>query len=102
MKHFSVKHDHFFRAYPQYIKVVVGTTNLDVGGKKYDVMSINIHADFNISLRINDIAILRVTQQFDDKLVDVLKIENKELVEGQSIILTGYGSEQVRITPIIK
>ncbi|CAG9787172.1 unnamed protein product, partial [Diatraea saccharalis] len=82
-----------YGAEPQYIKAVVGTTNLDFGGKQHDVISIRIHEKYNFTSRANDIAIIIVTKPFDLKLVNILKLYEEELVEGDGVILTGFGAE---------
>ncbi|XP_028164699.1 chymotrypsin-2-like isoform X1 [Ostrinia furnacalis] len=80
-------------AEPQYIKAVVGTTNLDYGGQHYDVSSIYIHDEYNITSRINDIAVIKVIGQFNLRYVDILTFYENELEEGDQVILSGFGAE---------
>ncbi|KAL0881774.1 hypothetical protein ABMA27_001557 [Loxostege sticticalis] len=81
-------------AEPQYIKAVVGTANLDDGGIQHDVCSINIHKEYNFTERINDIALIKVKQPFDLKYTDVLTLYETELVEGDEVILSGFGARK--------
>ncbi|XP_072949783.1 chymotrypsin-1-like [Epargyreus clarus] len=81
-------------AEPQYIKVIVGTTNLDQGGHQYDVQSILIHSEYNISVRQNDIAIVRIKGMFDLRSVRILHLGTKKLQEGDPVVLTGFGAQE--------
>lgn len=84
-----------YSAQPQYIKAVIGTTNLAVGGHRHDVKSILIHNDYKANLRINDIAILQIIGIFDSKHVNILKLYMKELQEDDPITLSGFGAQEV-------
>ncbi|XP_052739973.1 chymotrypsin-2-like [Bicyclus anynana] len=76
----------------EHIKVVVGTTDLDYGGLDYNVELIHIHEKYNISLKLNDIAILRIKGLFD--LDKVIRLEYKELNEHDTVILSGFGAKE--------
>nr|AFK64822.1 trypsin-like proteinase [Chilo suppressalis] len=81
-------------AEPQYIKASVGTTNLDFGGQQYNVISIKIHEKYNTTSRENDIAIITVEKPFDLKCVEILKLYDNELMNGDEVTLTGFGAEK--------
>ncbi|KAJ0177861.1 hypothetical protein K1T71_006734 [Dendrolimus kikuchii] len=76
----------------KYIRVIVGTTNLDTSGYVYAPISILIHPDFNHSSRDYDIAILKVLRPFDNRHVRVISMRDEELNEGDSLVLTGFGA----------
>ncbi|XP_013192367.1 chymotrypsin-1 isoform X2 [Amyelois transitella] len=78
---------------PMYIKVVVGTTNLDIGGQEFDVKSIDIHENYNYSLRTNDIAIVTIDGMFDTRTINVLEVDDISLTEDDPVILTGFGAQ---------
>ncbi|XP_073952290.1 chymotrypsin-1-like [Choristoneura fumiferana] len=80
---------------PQYIKIVVGTTNLDEGGKQYDVEAIKIYNDFNFSERANDIAMLKISEAFNLNDIEIIKLDENYLNENDTVILTGFGAVQV-------
>ncbi|XP_053605302.1 chymotrypsin-2-like [Plodia interpunctella] len=77
---------------PKYVKLVVGTTNLNIGGQEFDVASIVIHENYNSSLRTNDIAIVKIDGVFDKRNTDILEVDGNQLAEGEPIILTGFGA----------
>ncbi|KAI8420812.1 hypothetical protein MSG28_008014 [Choristoneura fumiferana] len=79
---------------PQYIKIVVGTTNLDEGGKQYDVEAIKIYNDFNFSERANDIAMLKISEAFNLNDIEIIKLDENYLNENDTVILTGFGAVQ--------
>lgn len=81
-------------ASPEYIKVVTGTTNLDVGGQEHNVKNIEIYKHYNASLRLNDVAIIAIEGLFENKYVDILELYSKQLVEEDPLILTGFGATQ--------
>lgn len=89
----------YFRAQPKYINAIVGTTNLDVGGKHYNISSITTHADYDHYYRLNDIAILTIKGLFDLNYVDILNLYEKELVEGDIVTLSGFGAQEVCCFP---
>lgn len=74
---------------------MVGTTNLDVKGKQYDVEALKLHNEFNFSLRTNDIAILQIKEPLVLNLVEPIKLSASELMEGDSVILSGFGANKV-------
>ncbi|KOB77421.1 Uncharacterized protein OBRU01_04191 [Operophtera brumata] len=87
-----------YGAEPDYIKVLVGTTNLNKGGIKHDTASISIHGDFNFSARLNDIGLLRVQKPFDLNHVRVIGLHETNLVEGDIVFLSGFGAQKVNGT----
>lgn len=68
---------------------------MDAGGRQYEVMTITIHKEYDYSLRINDIAILKIKGLFDFQYVNILSFYTKELVEGDLVTLSGFGAQQV-------
>ncbi|XP_063548093.1 chymotrypsin-1-like [Cydia strobilella] len=82
-------------AEPQYIKAVVGTTNLDEGGNSYDLESIRIFNDFNFSNRANDLAIIKLAKPFNSNDVEIIEIDQMSLNENDEIALTGFGAQEV-------
>ncbi|KAL4707266.1 hypothetical protein ACJJTC_019804 [Scirpophaga incertulas] len=80
-------------ASPEYIKAVVGTTNLDYGGREYEVKNIILHEEYNSTSRTNDIAIIRIKGLFHFLDVEILKVSEEELVEGDEVIITGFGAQ---------
>ncbi|XP_052749974.1 chymotrypsin-1-like isoform X2 [Galleria mellonella] len=81
-------------AEPQYVKVVVGTNNLDKGGLQYNAEAININEGYDGTSRVNDIAIVKITGSFDLQHVTILDLDNNELSEGDPVILTGFGAQE--------
>ncbi|XP_045496930.1 chymotrypsin-1-like [Colias croceus] len=81
-------------AHPRFIKVVVGTENLDIGGLQYDVRAIYIHENYNTSLRLHDIAVLKVSGLFDLQRVDMIRMDRDELQENDIVIVTGFGADE--------
>ncbi|XP_049871094.1 chymotrypsin-2-like [Pectinophora gossypiella] len=80
--------------YPEYIQVVVGTTNLDVGGLRYNVSSIKVHEDYDLHLKVNDIAVLKIKGSFDKEHVQIVNIYLGKLTEGDTVILSGFGAKE--------
>ncbi|CAH3984275.1 chymotrypsin-2-like [Pieris brassicae] len=79
---------------PKNIKLVVGTTNLDVGGSVNEVKSIHIHPDYNTTARIHDIAVIEVKQMLDLNYADMIRLDKKPLREGDIVVLTGFGAKK--------
>ncbi|XP_045767856.1 chymotrypsin-2-like [Maniola jurtina] len=78
----------------EYINVVVGTTDLDKGGLNYRVKLIHVHEKYNISLKLNDIAVLEIKELFDLEKVEILRLDHKELQEHEIVLLTGFGAKE--------
>ncbi|CAH2085419.1 unnamed protein product [Euphydryas editha] len=85
-----------YRAKPKYIKVVVGTTNLDERGLDYYVESIHIHDLYNYTLKLNDIAVIAIKGLFNLEKVEMLRLDENELKEGETVLLTGFGAQEPR------
>ncbi|KAJ2947665.1 hypothetical protein O0L34_g17469 [Tuta absoluta] len=81
-------------AQPDYIKVVVGTTNLNRVVQRYNVKAIYIHDKFDFLQRRNDIAIIKVCGTFVNQHVDTLELGYNNLNEGDPVILSGFGSQE--------
>ncbi|CAG5046484.1 unnamed protein product [Parnassius apollo] len=82
------------RVEPQYIKVVVGTTDLDKGGKKYSVKHIHIYKGYNSNQKTNDIAIINIKGLFSSNYVDILKLPKTQLRDGDEVIISGFGAQE--------
>ncbi|XP_068623833.1 chymotrypsin-1-like [Battus philenor] len=82
------------RVKPRFIKVIVGTTDLDKGGKQYRVKSIHIHRRYNSTRRTNDIAIMKIRGSFDLNYVSILRLPKCRLKENDPIILSGFGANE--------
>ncbi|XP_041988762.1 chymotrypsin-1-like, partial [Aricia agestis] len=78
---------------PEYIKAIVGTIDLDEGGLPYKIDSIHIHPKYNSTLRLNDIAVIKIQGDFDPTYVDVLKITEDKLKEDENVLLVGFGAQ---------
>lgn len=85
----------YFRANPKHINVVVGTTNLDERGLQYDVESVHVHDLYNSTLKINDIAVITIKGLFDLEKVEVIRLDENELKDGEIVLLTGFGAQEV-------
>lgn len=85
----------FRRANPEYIKIIVGTINLDHGGFRYDAAAINIYKEYNFNKKTDDIALLTIKGQFNLTHIDIVKLSEKELVEEDLVVLTGFGAQEV-------
>ncbi|XP_046967308.1 chymotrypsin-2-like [Vanessa cardui] len=83
-----------YRADAKYIKVVVGTTDLDLKGLKYNVESIHIHDSYNYTLKLNDIAIITIKGLFDLRKVEMIRLDENNLKEGEIVQLTGFGAQK--------
>ncbi|KAM3966950.1 chymotrypsin-1 [Aphomia sociella] len=83
-----------YGAEAQYIKVVVGTNNLDSGGIQYDVETLDVHKEYDYNTRINDIAILKTNGFFNLQYVHILSVDDEELLEGDLVLLTGFGAQE--------
>ncbi|KAG6441222.1 hypothetical protein O3G_MSEX001788 [Manduca sexta] len=81
-----------FGANPQYIKVFIGTTRLDRGGKRCNVSAIHINDNYNRSTRSNDIAVVTIKGTFDCCYTAGIKMHEYELVEGDPVTITGFGA----------
>ncbi|XP_059058621.1 chymotrypsin-2-like [Achroia grisella] len=79
---------------PQYVKIVVGTNDLDNGGLQYDAEVLNIHQQYNSSTRINDIAIIKISGYFDLQHITIIEMGYNELLEGDPVIITGFGAQE--------
>ncbi|CAH2040640.1 unnamed protein product, partial [Iphiclides podalirius] len=82
------------RAKPQFIKVVVGTNDLDIGGKEYKVKKIHVYRGYNSTLRQNDIAMISIKGLFHSNNIHILKLPETQLQDGDPIILSGFGANQ--------
>lgn len=76
---------------------MVGTTNLNEGGKQYDAEKILIYSDYNFNLKLHDIAIVKSTDIFDKNYIQILNLYHEKLREGDPLILTGFGALEVII-----
>ncbi|XP_014367660.2 chymotrypsin-2 [Papilio machaon] len=83
-----------YRVKPRYIKVIVGTVDLNKGGKQYGVKSIHLYPEYNITRRINDIAIVKIRGRFNLNYIDVLQLPKRDLQDGDPIILSGFGAKK--------
>ncbi|CAH0723664.1 unnamed protein product, partial [Brenthis ino] len=83
-----------FGAQAKYIKVVVGTTNLDKGGLEHDVKTIHVHDNYDRNLRLNDIAVLEINGLFDLLKVEMLRLYDNKLKEGETVLTTGFGANE--------
>ncbi|XP_045449066.1 chymotrypsin-1-like [Melitaea cinxia] len=81
-------------ANPKHINVVVGTTNLDERGLQYDVESVHVHDLYNSTLKINDIAVITIKGLFDLEKVEVIRLDENELKDGEIVLLTGFGAQE--------
>lgn len=86
-----------FRAQPEHIIVVVGTTNLDIAGDRYVTASINIYKDFNFEAKNNDIGLIKVEKPFDLNHVSIIGLSENKLDEGNIVFLSGFGAQMVRL-----
>lgn len=86
-----------FRAQPEHIIVVVGTTNLDIAGDRYVTASINIYKDFNFEAKNNDIGLIKVEKPFDLNHVSIIGLSENKLDEGNIVFLSGFGAQLVRL-----
>lgn len=68
---------------------------MDQGGKEYDVELIELHKDYDQSLRVNDIAIIKTKEPFDMQYADILQLYREELLEGDPLLLSGFGAKEV-------
>lgn len=82
---------------PDYIKIVAGTNYLGGGRKRYDVAEIIPHYDYEFDevARNHDIALVITKEPFDLNYVSVIGIRKQELVEGDNVLLTGFGAQEV-------
>lgn len=71
---------------------------MDKGGINYKIKEIYIHDDYNVSLKLNDIALLMVDDLIDLTVAEMLKFDEVELIEGEEILLTGFGARKVDYT----
>ncbi|XP_075976132.1 chymotrypsin-1-like isoform X1 [Anticarsia gemmatalis] len=81
-------------ANPAFMNIVVGTNNLETGGIQYDVVDIIVYDNYNTSSREHDIALLAIKEPFDLRSVRILRLGKHELMEGDEIILTGFGAQE--------
>ncbi|KAI5644523.1 trypsin domain-containing protein [Phthorimaea operculella] len=79
---------------PEYIKVVVGTTNLNRVAQRYNVIAIYINDKFDFLQRRHDIAVIKVCGTFVNQHVDILELGDNHLNEGDPVILSGFGSQE--------
>lgn len=96
-----------FSADPKYIKLVVGTTDLDTGGLINDVKSIHIHPDYNSTARIHDIAVIEVKKLLDLNYAHMIRMDERPLREDDIVVLTGFGAREVsyfmyNFTPFVR
>ncbi|OWR41433.1 Serine protease P145 [Danaus plexippus plexippus] len=83
-----------FNAEPKYIHVVIGTANLDNGGLMYSVESVYVHDDYNSTLRLNDIAILKIRGLFNLCKAKMLRLDTEKLKEGDNVTVVGFGAKK--------
>lgn len=79
------------RKFPQEIKVIVGTNDLNSGGSQYNVQKLIIHEEYDHLA--NDIGLLEIngTIEFDGIKVQPIKLSNKFIKEGARLQITGWG-----------
>ncbi|XP_022826080.1 chymotrypsin-1-like [Spodoptera litura] len=82
------------KANPRFIKIVAGTNNLDIGGKRCDVSTIIVHRRYNTTSRQHDIALLKTRSPFDLQIIKPLKLSRRHLHEGDDIVLVGFGASE--------
>ncbi|XP_050665542.1 chymotrypsin-1-like [Leptidea sinapis] len=82
-----------FGAEKQYIRVIVGTNNLDEGTLQHNVKAIYIHDLYDKDTRQHDIALLKVTD-IDIRYSDVIHLDDTPLQENDPITIFGFGAEK--------
>ncbi|XP_049888035.1 chymotrypsin-2-like [Pectinophora gossypiella] len=75
-----------------YIRVVVGTNSLLVGGERYSVDAIINHEGFNNALITNDVSLLKVSRdiEFNDR-VQPIQLPDDNTEGGAQLLLSGWG-----------
>lgn len=74
------------------IDIVVGTNTWNSGGTHYDINDIIVHERFNLSMLLNDIALIRVEKpiKFNER-VQPIKYSAKEVQPHTKLQTTGWG-----------
>ncbi|XP_075990990.1 chymotrypsin-2-like [Anticarsia gemmatalis] len=74
------------------MKVVVGTNSLFVGGDKYSVEKIIVHADYDGSAIVNDVSLIKLKNdiQFNDR-VQPISLPDSDTEGGKELFLSGWG-----------
>ncbi|KAM7359489.1 transmembrane protease serine 9-like [Cochliomyia hominivorax] len=82
---------------PEEIKILTGTQDLTKPGIFYYVKRIYVHCNYDNPSMHNDIALLHLNASIilNDK-TQMLKLPHKPLVDGEEVMLTGWGTEEPR------
>lgn len=81
-------------------QVLVGTYRLSSGGTRYQVKTIIPHEKYNNGIDYsNNIAVIQVQGQIEfNETVQPIKLSKIPLREGDTVIATGWGLEDVRFS----
>lgn len=82
---------------PTEIYAILGTIYREFGGKRVDIDKITIHEDFNITITINDITLLRTVQKIKfSHTVRPIALPKENLPpEGNAyVVVTGWGKDK--------
>lgn len=63
----------------------------------YSVESVYVHDDYNSTLRLNDIAILKIRGLFNLCKGKMLRLDTEKLKEGDNVTVVGFGAKKVKI-----
>lgn len=81
-----------YHAEPSNVVVVAGTNFLDRGGKRYDVVNITLHDNFNTSTIRHDIALLKLASIIVfDKFTKPIRLNTQYIDENVECLLSGFG-----------
>uniref|UniRef100_A0A2A4JK14 Peptidase S1 domain-containing protein n=1 Tax=Heliothis virescens TaxID=7102 RepID=A0A2A4JK14_HELVI len=81
-------------AKPPHMKIITGTNDLEAGGKQYNVESIIVYDDYNATSKEHDIALLKTKRPFDLRYIHILKLGKQKLLEGDRVVLVGFGAHE--------
>ncbi|XP_050663910.1 chymotrypsin-2-like [Leptidea sinapis] len=77
---------------PLTITVVVGTNSLKKGGVQYSVEKIIVHKEYDSGLIMNDISILKVSEDIEfNEIVQPIELPEEDTDPGADLVLTGWG-----------